>query len=109
MAELSGHAEILIVEAATGDEETIILTIDEFGLEESATLDQDDQYYQEHGTFVAHCEAFGHKFKAIWRATAFGYWVTLNEVLIENYHPEIAVSLVLNELCFIGSPVRHDE
>ncbi|MGS1073526.1 hypothetical protein [Burkholderia glumae] len=114
MADRFGDAEILVTENETKQRKTLELTPDDFELQDGGIIDRDDQFYQEHGTHTAHLDVFfeeadaDYSFKLVWRATAFGNTVTLNELYVESQDPGITVQVVQHNLGYLGEQVRHE-
>ncbi|WP_244808371.1 hypothetical protein [Caballeronia zhejiangensis] len=93
MLELSGNAELLVVDVATQEEERLVLTEKDFHLEKRSLLEDDILREDEEGEFVAEASALGYDFRVI--ATP------PNNLQIEDDAEEIRVEVVENNFEFI--------
>ncbi|SAK42967.1 hypothetical protein AWB77_00516 [Caballeronia fortuita] len=93
MLELSGNAELLVVDVATQEEERLVLTEKDFHQEKRSLLEDDILREDEEGEFVAEASALGYDFRVI--ATP------PNNLQIEDDAEEIRVEVVENNFEFI--------
>lgn len=93
MLELSGNAELLVVEVATEDEEQLVLTEKDFHQEKRSLLDDDVLREDEAGDFVADASALGYDFRVV--ATP------PNNLTIEDVADEIRVEILENNFEFV--------
>ncbi|WP_244808330.1 hypothetical protein [Caballeronia zhejiangensis] len=93
MLELSGNAELLVVDVETQEEERLVLTEKDFHLEKRSLLEDDILREDEEGEFVAEASALGYDFRVI--ATP------PNNLQIEDDAEEIRVEVVENNFEFI--------
>ena len=101
MLELSGNAELLIVDVETQEEEHLVLTDRDFHQEKRSMLDDDFMSEDEQGEFVAEASALGYDFRVI--ATP------PNNLAIEDDPEEIRVEVVENNFEFVEPSDDQDE
>ncbi|KXV09477.1 hypothetical protein CR51_09960 [Caballeronia megalochromosomata] len=101
MPELSGNAELLIVDVETQEEERLVLTEKDFHQEKRSMLDDDVLREDEEGEFVAEASALGYDFCVI--ATP------PNNLDIEDDPEEIRVEIVENNFEFVEPSDDQDE
>ncbi|SAL86823.1 hypothetical protein AWB74_07860 [Caballeronia arvi] len=93
MLELSGNAELLVVDSETQEEEQLALTEKDFQQERRPLVDNDVLREDEEGEFVAYATALGYDFRVV--ATP------PNRIDIEYNPEEIRVEILENNFEFI--------
>lgn len=95
MLELSGNAELVVVEVETQKEEHLNLTAKDFHQEKRSMLDDDVMREDEDGEYVADVSVLGYDFKLV--ATSPNY------LEIEDDPEEIRVEILENNIEFVES------
>lgn len=95
MLELSGNAELVVVEVETQEEELLVLTAKDFHQEKRSMLDDDVMREDEDSEYVAYASALGYDFKVV--ATP------PNNLELEDDPEEIRVEIIGNNIEFVES------
>jgi hypothetical protein len=101
MLELSGNAELLVVDLITQEEERLALTEKDFEQERRSLVDKDILGEDEEGLFVAYASALGYDFRVV--ATP------PNRVAIEDNPEEIRVEILEHNFEFVEPSEDDDE
>lgn len=101
MPELSGSAELVVIEVETQEEERFVLTAKDFHVEKRSMLDDDALSEIDDGEYVADVSALGYDFKVV--ATP------PNVLEIEDDPEEIRVEIIENDMEFVESDDDGDE
>jgi hypothetical protein len=101
MLELSGNAELLVVDVETQEEEHLVLTEKDFHQEKRSMLDEDALREDEDGEYVAYASALGYDFKVV--ATP------PNNLEIEDDAEEIRIEILENNFEFVEPSDEEEE
>ena len=101
MLELSGNAELVVVEVETREEEHLLLTAKDFHQEKRSMLDDDIMREDEDSEYVAYVSALGYDFRVV---------ATLpNNLEIEDDPEEIRIEITENNMEFVEPSEYEDE
>jgi hypothetical protein len=101
MLELSGTAELLVVDLVTQEEEKLALTEKDFEQERRSLVDTDILGEDAEGVFVAYASALGYDFRVVATPPA--------RVAIEDNPKEIRVEILENNFEFVEPSEDDDE
>ncbi|SAL02822.1 hypothetical protein AWB80_08448 [Caballeronia pedi] len=101
MLELSGNAELVVVDIETQKEEHLNLTVKDFHQEKRSMLDDDVMREDEDGEFIADVSVLGYDFRLV--ATPPNY------LEIEDEPDELQVEIIENNIEFVGRSEKEDD
>jgi hypothetical protein len=101
MLELSGNAELSVVDVETQEQEHLVLTAKDFHREKRSMLDDDVMSEDEEGEYVAYASALGYDFRVV--------AIPPNQLEVEEEAEEIRVEIIENNFEFVEPDDDEDE